>query len=178
MFVKVNYFEFFQIPVSFFLDLSLLKEKYFQNSRNFHPDYHATADEETKQNMLEQSTLNNEAFKTLNDEHLRVRYILGLYNLNSDGEKQNLPSDFLMEMMELNEAIAETDGDEESLEEISSRLSGLEVELNSQLNSAMKKFDEASNDAGKKELLIEVQQAYLKFKYLLRIRESLNKFAD
>src|ERR1700761_5230210 len=109
----MNYFEFYGLHESFTLDDSLLKKKFYQLSKEYHPDFYANEDETKQQEILELSTLNNKAYQTLSDPAKRLEYILRLHNLVSEGAKPQLPSDFLMEMMDINERLMEVDNAQE-----------------------------------------------------------------
>src|ERR1700712_2286701 len=99
----MNYFEFYELPESFILDDAIVKKKFYQLSKQYHPDFYANEDEAKQQEILQLSTLNNKAYQTLSDPYKRLEYILRTHELLQEGAKPQLPSDFLMEMMDLNE---------------------------------------------------------------------------
>ena len=101
----MDYFEFYDIPLSFQPDQALVKKKFYALSKEFHPDFYITESEEKQQEILDLSTLNNKAFQTLSNPDKLLPYILQLKGVLTEGEKYALPQDFLMEMMEVNEAI-------------------------------------------------------------------------
>ena len=100
-----NFFEWFGLEASFQVDPVELKRLFFQKSREVHPDRNDAED------SLTLASYNNEAYRTLKTQSLRYPYILEQYceaELSDD-----LPQEFLLEMMDLNEAAMM--GDEESL---------------------------------------------------------------
>ena len=103
----MNYFEWFDLPVSFATDTTALKKKYFELSKKYHPDFFSNATVVEKERVLELSTFNTNAFNVLSNFDKRLKYVLQLKNIITDEEKFNLPPDFLVEMMELNEQISE-----------------------------------------------------------------------
>src|SRR4051812_31482033 len=107
----MNYFEFYGIPESFFPDEKTIKTKFYEYSRKYHPDFHATAGPEEQREILELSTLNTSAYKTLINAEVRLAYILKLNGLLEADAKNELPSGFLMEMMDLNERLMEQEFD-------------------------------------------------------------------
>src|ERR1700744_989440 len=109
----INYFEFYAIPESFNPDQAALKKKFYELSKQYHPDFFANEDEAKQQEILELSTLNNKTYQTLSDPAKRLDYILRLHNLVADGAKPQLPADFLMEMMDINERLMEADNAQE-----------------------------------------------------------------
>jgi molecular chaperone HscB len=168
----MNFFEFFELPVRFAIDKDLLRKKYLEKSRQFHPDYFVNETEENRDEVLKQSTINNNAFKILNNDTLRIKYVLESSGLLEEGDKEILPPDFLMEMMELNEGIMEADAN--SIVEIKSRVEIIENELKNSLQTLCDAYDAK----GDKALLHSIKTIYLKQKYLLRIKEAMLKFAS
>jgi molecular chaperone HscB len=173
----MNYFEFYNIPLSFSLDESILRRSYLQNSKKYHPDFHTLSDSAQQDEMLELSTFNNEAFKTLNDPDRRIRYVLELKGLLGD-ERQlpPLPPDFLMDMMDINESIMELefDFDATRYQQALSAVEKMEQKLETDIAPVLEQWTDASEKQGELE---NVREFYLKKRYLLRIRENLSKFA-
>ncbi|WP_428331385.1 Fe-S protein assembly co-chaperone HscB [Mucilaginibacter sp.] len=172
----MNYFEFYGIDESFTPDTALLKKKFYELSKKYHPDFYATESDEKQQEILELSTLNNKAHQTLSDPYKRLEYILKTHNLVSDGAKPQLPSDFLMEMMDLNERLMEVD-DANELGHITAEVLAIEGDIDERI--AVLTADYASlDDTAKESRLNEIADCYFRSKYLLRIKESLNTFAS
>lgn len=173
-----NFFAFFNIPVAFTIDEKLLKEKYYENTRRFHPDQYGLEEEEKQAEMLELTSLNNAAYKTLKNFERRVQYILNLYGLVNEGEKNTLQPDFLMEMMDINEAIMELkfDADAEKLKQTQEQVQQWDDEINTKLQQLGHTYDTAS-EADKPTLLQQIKDFYYKRKYILRLKESFSTFA-
>ena len=72
----IDYFTFFDLPLSFIIDEKVLKKKYYENSRKYHPDFFTQADEVGQEEALMLSTFNNNAYSTLSDIDKRIKYIL------------------------------------------------------------------------------------------------------
>ncbi len=173
----MNYFEFYDIPESFILDEKALKAKYYQLSREYHPDFYANEPQQKQDEILQFSTLNTNAYKTLSDDNLRMQYILKEHGLLEEG-KNELPSDFLMEMMELNEELMELefDFDAAKLHEIGEKSSGIVATLENDILPVLQRYPDL-HGVTKEEALNQIKTYYLKKKYLLRIQETLSKFA-
>ncbi|WP_369803561.1 Fe-S protein assembly co-chaperone HscB [Mucilaginibacter sp. MD40] len=171
----MNYFEFYDIPESFHPDAAHIKKQFYALSKQFHPDFHANADDEKQQEILELSTLNNKAYQTLSDPNKVLEYILKLHDLVSEGAKPQLPADFLMEMMDINERLMEIESAEQ-FGEISAEVAAIEGDMNQELNSLTRDYD-TLNDTAKENRLNEIANIYYRQKYLLRIKESLDTFA-
>jgi len=93
-------FEFYNIPITFIPDEAALRKTFYANSKKYHPDFYTLASQEEQEKALELSTLNNEAFKILSDQDRRMKYILELKGVMGEEGQNNIPQDFLMEMME------------------------------------------------------------------------------
>ena len=171
-----NYFEFFEIPVSFLLDEAALKQAFYANSRKYHPDFYTQESEEKQEEILGLSTLNNEAYKTLSDADLRIPYVLKLKGALAEEGQNKLPQAFLMEMMEINEALMEfeMDFDPDQLRKVQKNIAGMEKEWFEAIHPILERYDDA---APKQEDLEAIRDYYLKKRYLLRIKENLDKFA-
>ncbi|HET8828675.1 MAG TPA: iron-sulfur cluster co-chaperone HscB C-terminal domain-containing protein [Pelobium sp.] len=174
----MDYFKFYDIPVSFSPDQALVKKKFYALSKAYHPDFFVNESEEKQQEILELSTLNNKAFQTLSNSDKLLPYVLTLKDVLVDGEKYQLPQDFLMEMMEVNEGIMELefDADEARLAEVNKNVDAFEAELNAELKSLTADF-ESNEKANPEDVLLKIKDIWYRKKYLLRIRESIDKFA-
>ncbi|WDF53480.1 Fe-S protein assembly co-chaperone HscB [Mucilaginibacter sp. KACC 22063] len=172
----INYFEFYNIPEAFEIDQAALKKQFYDLSKKYHPDFYANEGDEKQQEILELSTINNNAYKTLSDPNKRLAYILKQHNLLEEGAKPQLPADFLMEMMELNERLMEVD-DAEQLASITAEVLAVENDLQAQFNELTADY-QTLDDTAKEDRLNHVADIYYRQKYLLRIRESLDTFAS
>lgn len=175
--MQPDYFAFYDLPESFLPDEKALKTKYYALSRQYHPDFHATAPAEEQQRMLELSTQNTNAYRTLGDYDLRLQYILQRHGLLEEG-KQEMPADFLMEVMELNEQLMELEfePDPEVAARVRAEVEQLDAELETEARPVLESYaslPEEQRPAARQ----QVRTYYLKRRYLLRIRESLAKFA-
>ena len=173
----MSYFEFYEIPVSFRVDEAALRRTFLQNSRKYHPDFHTLADEAQQAEMLELSTLNNEAFKTLSDLDRRIQYVLERKGLLGDEHQQAaLPQAFLMEMMDINESLMELEFEpgSERYSQVLDAVKALKTNLLADVKPILDGYtDPGSSDDG----LLAVRDYFLKKRYLLRILENLTKFA-
>ncbi|MBN8677356.1 MAG: hypothetical protein J0M29_03980 [Chitinophagales bacterium] len=173
----MNHFAFYGIPMAFRVDEDAVRRHYLQNSRKFHPDFHTLADDDAQAQALELATRNNEAFKVLSDPDARIRYILqekGL--LGTEAESGTLPQDFLMDMMDINEAIMELEFDfqQEAYESALKSLENLEKTLESGIKPIL---DSWTEETGTEQDLSRVRDFFYKNRYLLRTKENLSKFA-
>lgn len=170
--VPVDYFMFFGFPRKLELDTSALEKEFYALSRRLHPDLFAQSDPQERQWSLEQSSLLNDAYRTLKDPIKRTEYLLHLEGValeeqskqatekaRATGElkKQAVPPDLLEEVFELNLHLEELraqkkvgEDDPALLEEIGKAKLSLEEKydaLFNELKSEWKKWD-AAVDSG------------------------------
>lgn len=172
----MNYFEFYGLRESFEIDADMLKERFYEFSKKFHPDYFAGEDEASQKDALEKSTMNNNAYAALGSADKRREYILRLHGLIDEKAKEAVPQDFLMEMMDINEELAElnTKQDEKLKMKIENQLHETEQSLDKKISPELKKYSSATGD-DKKSILKKILDYHCKKRYLLRIHESLNR---
>lgn len=170
----MNYFEFYNLPVSFKINNAELKKKYFEFSKLYHPDFFTNAKSTEIENALEKSTLNTNAFKVLSSLNSRMKYILELKEIIHADEKYKLPNDFLLEMMDLNEAIDELqfEQDAKKKEVVISEIKAFENQLQ---QSVQHLIDKENVDEFSPIDFEKIKEYYFKKKYLNRLEEQITK---
>jgi molecular chaperone HscB len=118
----VDYFTFFGLPPKLNLNVVALEKDFYELSRKLHPDLNARAGSQEQEWSLEQSSLLNDAYRTLRDPIKRTEYLLHLEGISLEeqsksateqaratGEvkKQIVPPDLLEEVFELNMQLEE-----------------------------------------------------------------------
>ena len=169
----MTYFEFYEIPLSFFPDQSLLKQKFIQKSRAHHPDYFTHQPEE-QQTAIDQTALNNEAYRVLRSFNETTQYILSLFGLiNPEDKGDAVGQDFLMEMMDINEGLMELqmDPDPEKEAKVLEQIEAISNQNMDKWKERAKEYDEN----GKEEILNDIKQLYLRHKYINRIKGRLEQ---
>ena len=171
----MNYFDFYGITETFSPNAAQLKKQFYALSKQYHPDFFANEDDAKQQEILELSTLNNKAYQTLSDPNRVMEYILRTHNLVNEGAKPQLPADFLMEMMDINERLMEIE-DKQQLATVTAEVLAIEGDINEELKNLTHNYTQL-DDAAKESRLNDIANIYYRQKYLLRIKESLNTFA-
>jgi molecular chaperone HscB len=104
-----SYFDAFGLKPSVDVDAPALERAYRERSLQVHPDRFTTAQARERRFALEQSTLLNDAYRTLKDRAARAFYLLKLNGLDLSredaGTQKDMPLSFLEEVMELREAL-------------------------------------------------------------------------
>jgi molecular chaperone HscB len=165
----MNYFELFDIEQSFLPDQALVKKKFYQLSRQYHPDFYGNGTVEEKEQALEMSAYVNKAYQTLQNQDLLVKYVLKDASLLEEDEKYQLSPDFLMEVMDLNEQLMDAD-EPEAKTVIRNSLD----QLNTQIYEPVKAtLENHSGNSLTQEKLLQVKEYYFRKKYLDRILAEL-----
>ncbi len=105
--VGMSYFDVFALPRKLRLDGALLEREFYRLSRRLHPDLYARATRQEQDWSLANSSLLNDAYRTLKDPVRRTEYLLrleGVLNTGEGGVKNDdrIPADLLEEVFELN----------------------------------------------------------------------------
>jgi molecular chaperone HscB len=118
----MDYFEFFGLPRKLTLDVPALEKQFYAMSRKLHPDRFAGKPVEEQEAALAQSSLLNDAYRTLKDPILRTQYLLKLEGVELEEQskaatdaarssgvekKQVGPPELLEEVFELNMQLQE-----------------------------------------------------------------------
>lgn len=163
----MDYFTFFGLPPKLNVNVPALEKDFYELSRKLHPDLNARAGSQEQEWSLEQSSLLNDAYRTLRDPIKRTQYLLKLEGVEleeqskiateqarASGEvkKQIVPPDLLEEVFELNMQLEElrmnqkTGDDDPSLSaEIAKHKTALEAKHDSllqELQSFWKEWDQ------------------------------------
>jgi molecular chaperone HscB len=159
----MNYYNLFEIPNTPVVDKLVIAKKYVELQKQYHPDFYTTNTENAQDEALEISAQINKAYNIFKKEDKTLEYFLQQNNVIIVDEKYNLPPDFLMEMMELNELI---DENKQSDEEINNFKQTIELQAKPYLT-----HDE--NIKNDEKAMQQLKLYYYKKKYLHRILERL-----
>ena len=165
----MNYFELFEIPTSFQPDQGLVKKKFYQLSRQYHPDFYGNGTVEEKEQALVMSALVNKAYQTLQNRDLIIKYLLQDQGLLVEDEKYQLSPDFLMEVMDLNEQLMDAD-DPEAKTAIRYAIDQLNTQIYEPVQAIM---EDPQGHLLTQEKLLQVKEFYFRKKYLDRILAEL-----
>ena len=167
----MNYFEIFGIPIQLKVDKNELPKKYFELSKKFHPDFYVNATPSEQNRALEITANLNKAFKTFQNPHDTIKYVLQLKGLLEEEEKYQLPPDFLMEVLEINEKLMDASDSDEIKLDLQLAIDNLQSEIYEPVKKTVEHYQDGVTT--EKELL-QVKEYYYKKKYLHRIQQQLN----
>ncbi len=166
----MNYFELFGLPIGFQVDTQKLRTAFMEIQKASHPDKFAQGTSDEQEAALVQSSLANKGFTLLNNKEQILPYVLEILGIMTPDEKYALEPDFLMEMMDLNEAWMDAE-DEASKQAIIQQVEQLKNEIYAPIQSFMEvdQIDSISQEA-----MLQIKSYYYKKKYLDRILEDFH----
>jgi len=164
-----DHFQRFGMPRSFDVDLAVLDSRYRDLQRTVHPDRFASAGEQERRLSMQEATAINEGYQTLKDPLKRGRYLLELSGYSLENEPHTTrDTAFLMEQMELREALGEVPGSSDpfaALDSIMDRIAADIVTLQSQLRDNFERATAADLDAA--------AEALMKMQFFRRLQEEV-----
>lgn len=106
-----DYFTVFGLARKLGVDGEALQRRFYELSREHHPDFHQGADATRQADALARSALVNRAYRALRDPLARVEYLIALEEgretREGATEKPKAPRELLQEMLEVQEALEE-----------------------------------------------------------------------
>ena len=156
-----NFFDTFNLPVLFNIDIDMLNHQYRTLQKTIHPDRFVNATDAEKKQSLQKSTQINDAYQVLKDPIKRASHIISLHQVLKEN---TLPPDFLMQQMEWEEEF-ETINDLEQVQLFSDKIDGEKKMLMDLLAMDLdekKDWESATNIIGKLKfitnLFLRIQQ--------------------
>ena len=169
-----NHFELFGLPVAFDVDVHQLAERYRELQRASHPDRYANASDRERRLSVQHAAQVNEAFQTLKSSLRRARYLLQLKGIEFDDEKEtHLDPAFLMEQMELREALAEVKTKAEPLTSLSDIMTDINARQQAMEGQLRQLFAEDSD-----EMRQQAKQLVQKMQFLVRLQQEAEELEE
>src|SRR6201987_1229256 len=118
----MTFFQVFSLPQKLAIDTTALEKEFYAMSRRLHPDRFASRPAAEQEEALRQSSLLNDAYRTLKDPIFRTQYLLKLEGVELEEQskaatdaaratgvekKQVVPPELLEEVFELNMQLQE-----------------------------------------------------------------------
>jgi molecular chaperone HscB len=151
-----DYFQFMGLPPRLQIDLKELERRFYELSRKFHPDFYQAGDAHEQQVSLENSSVLNQAYRTLREPFFRAEYLVKLTQGSDHEIAAAPPSELLEEVFEFNERLHEFQAEDDegvkknlapALEEDKRRFQEKDEALRTALDTQFQRWDAAA-DAG------------------------------
>jgi molecular chaperone HscB len=167
-------FELLGIQRNFALDSGALRRRLIELARLVHPDYFATADAAIRARAERASAQLHQAFETLSDEVARADWLITDLGGPREGELRDMPKQFLLEVLEWNEALEEareegpTDAARARLQSLGSQLASARGEALDRLRAHLTPVPASGAEA-----LLEARRELNSLRYLERALEQV-----
>jgi len=145
-----DYFELFGISRSLNLSLEMLQQRFYELSRELHPDRFMRSPEAERQKALEMSSALNDAYRTLKDPIKRAQYLLSREGFEIGVERsKDVPPELLEEVFELNLALEEMRSGDDSarpqLEAAEKNFAAMLENVDRQLSELFEQYDRSKS---------------------------------
>lgn len=168
-----NYFEVFDLPIQYEVDLNHLATRFRELQAHVHPDKFVNGTDEERRIAVQSTGFLNEAKNTLTDSRLRAHYLLTLKGIEFEFELESGTTndpEFLMQQMEIRESIEDAESAEDPFDE----LDQLRKLIKSRKLDVENDF-QTSYDSGDFKV---AKQAALKLRFCERIFEEIKRIEE
>ena len=171
-----DYYELFGIPRGLNLSLDELQKRYYELSRQLHPDRFMQKPEAERQRALDMSSALNDADRTLKDPIKRAQYLLTLEGFEiGEQRSKDVPPELLEEVFELNMALEEMRGGDDSarpqLEQAEKTFTGMLAATDEQIQSLFERYDATQSH----DVLIQIRNVLNRRKYMQNLVSEVQR---
>jgi len=168
----MQYYDALGLQPKLALDLEDLKKRFYDRSRQWHPDRFSRAGAEERQRALDMTATLNDAFRTLRAAVSRAEYFLEESGIPPS---KDAPPELLEEAFEFNMALEELRGGDESaragLAEAEARFRGMLDAIDASLEQMFARYDAVRDRA----VLDEIRGALNRRRYISNLVRDAGK---
>jgi molecular chaperone HscB len=168
----MQYYEALGLEPRLSLDADDLKKRFYERSRQWHPDKFSRASAEEQQKALDMTALLNDAFRTLREPVTRAEYFL---KENGIELSKDAPPELLEEVFELNMALEELrSGDDSARVQLAAaekRFLSMRTEIDKSLAGLAQEYDAT----GERVALDEIHAALNRRRYISNLVREVDK---
>jgi molecular chaperone HscB len=174
--LSTNYYDFFGLEHRLNLDLKDLESRFYSLSRQYHPDRFTLKSVEEQQYALDVTAFLNDGYRILRDPLQRAEYLLREhgFDIGEQGTK-NVPPELLEEVFELNMALEELRGGDESarpaLEEARDKFLAMRDAIDTELQSRFAEYDRTRD----RSVLTEIRGILSRRRYVRNLVNEVHK---
>jgi len=168
--LSTNYFELFEIPVSYDVDLARVQHRYLELQKAVHPDKYANAGSQERRISMQHTSLINQALHTLKHPVERAVYLLQLKGVDFTMDNETtMDAAFLMEQMEMREQLERVREQNDPLAELDS----MSADVKSNMNAMADEFKHAYASGE----LDDAREVVRKLQFLYKAKQEINELA-
>ena len=140
--MTTDYFSVFELPRRLTLDTNELQKRFYDKSRQNHPDRFATASSVLQQQALDITSSLNDGYRVLRDPVQRAEYLLRLEGFDIGQQRsKDVPPELLDEVFELNMMLEDAASNKSELEDARVRFEQMLHRVDCDLESEFKHYD-------------------------------------
>jgi molecular chaperone HscB len=171
-----NFYDFFGIEHMLHIDLKDLERRFYALSRQYHPDRFTLKNAEEQQVALDATAILNDGYRTLRDPLTRAEYLLKENGFDIGEQRtKNVPPELLEEVFELNMALEELRGGDESaragLEEARDKFVAMREGIDGELQAKFAEYDRG----GDREILAQLRAILNRRRYVRNLVNEVEK---
>jgi molecular chaperone HscB len=167
-----NHFDLFGIPVGFVIDNVDLKSRYRELQKLTHPDRFSSASDAERRRSVQLAARVNEAYQVLSNPVSRTRYLLELGGMEINDQHTTADEGFLMEQMELREALEDIRHASDPVASVMRFLQDVEGRMRQLCDDIAAAFGQAPPD------LVTADQLYRKLQFIDKLRREAEQLED
>lgn len=163
-----NFFELFNVPVSYEVDLDLIQQRYREIQKAVHPDNFVNASAQEKRLSMQQTSWVNEALNTLKRPVDRASYLLKIKGVDINLENETtMDKVFLVEQMEMREALSEARSKQDPLAELD--------RINAEIRSKSEAMASAFSQAFAENQLDDAKEWIRKMQFMQKAKKEVDE---
>lgn len=173
----MDYYSVLGLQPTLQLDSQELQKLFHSRSRELHPDRFARAPKDVQQRALEESSLLNDAYRTLREPIARAEYFLQQSGFDAAQQRsKDVPPELLEEVFELNMALEELrSGDESARPQLAAAKANFE-QLQSKIDLDLAQLFAAHDAAPAKENLQPIRAILNRRRYIENLLRDVNEY--
>jgi molecular chaperone HscB len=178
---STDFYDFFGIDRKLRVDGDALQKRFYELSREWHPDRFSRKSAQEQALALEATAILNDGYRTLRDPVKRAEYLLKEEGFPiGEQRSKDVPPELLEEVFELNMMLEELKGGDDSarpqLEAAKDNFIGLRSEIDSDLEQLFAKYDAAEPQSETaKQALHEIRGALNRRRYIENLIRDVDR---
>jgi molecular chaperone HscB len=179
--ISKDFYEFFGIDRKLRLDEAALQKRFYELSREWHPDRFGRKSADEQAQALEATAILNDGYRTLRDPVKRAEYLLKEEGFPiGEQRSKDVPPELLEEVFELNMMLEELKSGDDSarpqLEAAKENFAGLRAGIDSDLEKLFAKYDAAdAQSETAKQALHEIRGALNRRRYIENLVRDVDR---
>jgi molecular chaperone HscB len=176
-----DYYEFFGLQRRLVVDPTALQRRFYELSRQWHPDRFSRRPIEEQNEALEATSILNDGYRTLRDPVKRAMYVLAQEGVPiGEQRSKNVPPELLEEVFELNMMLEEMrsgdDSQRQELEKAGKHFLEMRDEIDGHLEGLFQRYDAAAPESeSAKQSLQEIRNALNRRRYIENLVRDVDR---